>query len=187
MLIVPLYLIRCLIVKPTWLRSSRTKFVPLCPVVTLWFWLVLIIIIIFYPQVETLCNYHVGETVLSLQKATLIPGGSESLVYTTLSGGIGMLVPFTSREVGISCDQHPFSPSNINAWLREKVMRNDKRITKGEMLWSFIKFSLLILLENVWRSVWRICMWISGLKISFPVLHATVYLGALPSMLITYC
>ena len=43
-------------------------------------------------------------------------------------------------------------------------MRNDKRITKGEMLWSFIKFSLLILLENLWRSVWRICMWISGLK-----------------------
>ena len=48
-----------------------------------------------------MCNYHIGETVLSLQKATLIPGGSESLVYTTLSGGIGMLVPFTSREVCI--------------------------------------------------------------------------------------
>ena len=44
-------------------------------------------------------NYHVGETVLSLQKTTLIPGGSESLVYTTLSGGIGILVPFTSHEV----------------------------------------------------------------------------------------
>ena len=29
----------------------------------------------------------------------LIPGGSESLVYTTISGGVGMLVPFTSREV----------------------------------------------------------------------------------------
>lgn len=49
-------------------------------------------------KVETVCNYHVGESILSLQKATLIPGGSESLVYTTLSGGIGMLVPFTSRE-----------------------------------------------------------------------------------------
>lgn len=47
---------------------------------------------------ETLCSYHVGETVLSLQKTTLIPGGSESLVYTTISGGIGMLVPFTSHE-----------------------------------------------------------------------------------------
>lgn len=38
---------------------------------------------------------------LSLQKTTLIPGGSESLVYNTLSGGIGILVPFTSHEVEI--------------------------------------------------------------------------------------
>ena len=49
-------------------------------------------------KAEVLCNYHVGETVLSLQKATLIPGGSESLVYTTLSGTVGVMVPFTSRE-----------------------------------------------------------------------------------------
>uniref|UniRef100_A0AAR2K1C0 Splicing factor 3B subunit 3 n=1 Tax=Pygocentrus nattereri TaxID=42514 RepID=A0AAR2K1C0_PYGNA len=47
---------------------------------------------------EVIVNYHIGETVLSLQKTTLIPGGSESLVYTTLSGGIGILVPFTSHE-----------------------------------------------------------------------------------------
>ena len=50
-------------------------------------------------QAEVIMNYHVGETVLSLQKTTLIQGGSESLVYTTLSGGIGILVPFTSHEV----------------------------------------------------------------------------------------
>ena len=30
--------------------------------------------------------------------------------------------------------------------------------------WSFIKFSQLILKGNIWRSVWRICMWILGLK-----------------------
>lgn len=52
-----------------------------------------------FLQAEVVVNYHVGETVLSLQKTTLIPGGSESLVYTTLSGGIGILVPFTSHEV----------------------------------------------------------------------------------------
>lgn len=52
-------------------------------------------------QAEVIMNYHVGETVLSLQKTTLIPGGSESLVYTTLSGGIGILVPFTSHEVSL--------------------------------------------------------------------------------------
>ena len=50
-------------------------------------------------QVDIVMNFHIGEIVTSLQKATLIPGGSESLVYTTLSGGIGMLVPFTSHEV----------------------------------------------------------------------------------------
>ena len=37
-------------------------------------------------------------------------------------------------------------------------------ITKEKMLWSAIKFSQLILKGNVWRSVWRICMWILGLK-----------------------
>ncbi|XP_022082283.1 splicing factor 3B subunit 3-like [Acanthaster planci] len=47
---------------------------------------------------EIISNFHVGDTILSLQKATLIPGGSESLVYTTLSGAIGILVPFTSHE-----------------------------------------------------------------------------------------
>ena len=32
------------------------------------------------------------------QKANLIPGGNDSVVYTTLSGSVGMLVPFTSHE-----------------------------------------------------------------------------------------
>lgn len=49
-------------------------------------------------KTDVIVNFHVGEVVTSLQKATLIPGGSESLVYTTLSGGIGMLVPFSSTE-----------------------------------------------------------------------------------------
>ncbi|KAK2157142.1 hypothetical protein NP493_1904g00008 [Ridgeia piscesae] len=47
---------------------------------------------------DVMTNFHVGEVVTSLQKSTLIPGGSESLVYTTLSGSIGILVPFTSHE-----------------------------------------------------------------------------------------
>ena len=37
-------------------------------------------------------------------------------------------------------------------------------ITKEKMPWSFIKFSQLILKGNVWRSVWRICILILGLK-----------------------
>lgn len=35
---------------------------------------------------------------MSMQKATLIPGGSESLIYATINGSVGALVPFTSRE-----------------------------------------------------------------------------------------
>ena len=37
-------------------------------------------------------------------------------------------------------------------------------ITKEKMPWCFIKFSQLILKGYVWRSVWKICMWILGLK-----------------------
>ena len=37
-------------------------------------------------------------------------------------------------------------------------------LTKEKIPWSFIKFSQLILKGNAWRSVWRICMWILGLK-----------------------
>ena len=55
-----------------------------------------------FSQAELICHFYVGETVLSIQKTTLIQGGSECLVYSTLSGSIGALVPFTSKEVG-SC------------------------------------------------------------------------------------
>ncbi|VDP84976.1 unnamed protein product [Echinostoma caproni] len=49
-------------------------------------------------KVEMLCHFYVGEVVTALQKATLIPGGSEGIVYATLSGAVGMLVPFASRD-----------------------------------------------------------------------------------------
>ncbi|KER19387.1 CPSF A subunit region [Opisthorchis viverrini] len=49
-------------------------------------------------KAEVLCHFYVGEVVTTLQRATLIPGGSEGIVYATLSGGLGMLVPFSSRD-----------------------------------------------------------------------------------------
>ncbi|XP_072013068.1 splicing factor 3B subunit 3-like [Amphiura filiformis] len=49
-------------------------------------------------KADSIASFHVGDTILSLEKATLIPGGSESLVYTTLSGAVGIMVPFTSHE-----------------------------------------------------------------------------------------
>lgn len=49
-------------------------------------------------KADGVATFHVGETVTWLQKVTLIPGGWESLIYTTLSGSVGVLVPFTSHE-----------------------------------------------------------------------------------------
>ena len=49
-------------------------------------------------KADILCNFHIGEVILSMHKSTLIPGLSEALVYTTISGSIGVLVPFTSHE-----------------------------------------------------------------------------------------
>lgn len=72
---------------------TRT-FIPVTFVISYW---CLVSLMLF--QVDTVISFHIGEIITSLQRATLIPGGSESLVYTTLSGGIGMLVPFTSHEV----------------------------------------------------------------------------------------
>jgi splicing factor 3B subunit 3 len=49
-------------------------------------------------KLDHLANFHVGETILSLQKTTLVPGLSDCLIYATISGSIGVLVPFTSSE-----------------------------------------------------------------------------------------
>ena len=50
------------------------------------------------PRLDTLCNYYVGEVVTGMTRAALVAGGSESLIYVTVTGRIGALVPFTSRE-----------------------------------------------------------------------------------------
>ena len=71
----------------------------------------------------------------------------------------------------------------IHTLSRDKVMRINKMIIIEKIPWSFIKFSLLILKGNVWRSVWRICMWILGLKGlktkgKFPVEYHVVWIGS---------
>mmetsp|Transcript_10804 Transcript_10804/g.16593 ORF Transcript_10804/g.16593 Transcript_10804/m.16593 type:complete len:1302 (-) Transcript_10804:89-3994(-) len=50
------------------------------------------------PKLEVLCNYHVGEVVTNMTRASLVAGGAESLIYVTVTGRIGALVPFTSRD-----------------------------------------------------------------------------------------
>jgi splicing factor 3B subunit 3 len=50
------------------------------------------------PKLEVLCHYHIGEVVTSMTRASLVAGGAESLIYVTVTGRIGALVPFTSRD-----------------------------------------------------------------------------------------
>ena len=49
------------------------------------------------PKLELLCHYYVGEVVTSMTRSALVAGGPESLIYVTVAGRIGALVPFTSR------------------------------------------------------------------------------------------
>ena len=71
---------------------------------------------------------------------------------------------FRINPLSPNSDQHQFSPNNIHRLSRDKVVRSNKMITTDKMPWSFFKFSQVILKGSVWRTVWRICMWILGLK-----------------------
>jgi splicing factor 3B subunit 3 len=52
-------------------------------------------------KAECVSCIYIGDMVTTLQKTTLIPGGSDALVYCTISGGVGTLVPLTSKDVSI--------------------------------------------------------------------------------------
>ncbi|KAH9839239.1 CPSF A subunit region-domain-containing protein [Rhodofomes roseus] len=49
-------------------------------------------------KTKMLAHFHVGDIVMSINKASLVAGGREVLLYTGLHGTIGILVPFVSKE-----------------------------------------------------------------------------------------
>ena len=49
-------------------------------------------------KIENLCQYFVGDIITSIHRTTLISGGREVLLVTTLLGAIAIFVPFISRE-----------------------------------------------------------------------------------------
>lgn len=49
-------------------------------------------------KVEVLAHFYVGEVVTALQKVALVPGGQEVILYATVAGTVGALVPFSSRR-----------------------------------------------------------------------------------------
>src|SRR5690554_7950243 len=49
-------------------------------------------------RLEDIAIFHTGETITSVRKAALVPGGAEFILYATTMGTLGALLPFTSRE-----------------------------------------------------------------------------------------
>uniref|UniRef100_A0A1I8G522 CPSF_A domain-containing protein n=1 Tax=Macrostomum lignano TaxID=282301 RepID=A0A1I8G522_9PLAT len=44
------------------------------------------------------CTFHVGEALSSLRKTSLVPGENDCLLYTTISGSVGIALPLASKE-----------------------------------------------------------------------------------------
>ena len=89
----------------------------------------------------------------------MITKGKMLLLYIKFSQLIEFFKPLSANS-----NQKQVSPNNIHTLSRDKVMRINKMISIEKIPWSFIKLSQLILKGDVWRSVWRICIWILGLK-----------------------
>ncbi|VDO22795.1 unnamed protein product [Haemonchus placei] len=50
-------------------------------------------------KVDQVAVFYTGDLVTSLQKTSLVPGANECVIYTTIGGAIGILVPFISKDV----------------------------------------------------------------------------------------
>lgn len=49
-------------------------------------------------KINHLCEYHLGETITSINKASIVSGGRQVLVYTSFMGRIGILIPFPTKD-----------------------------------------------------------------------------------------
>lgn len=49
-------------------------------------------------KTEMIAHYNIGSVVTSITKIPLVAGGRDVLVYTTISGAVGALVPFVSPD-----------------------------------------------------------------------------------------
>jgi splicing factor 3B subunit 3 len=47
---------------------------------------------------EVVAHYYVGEVVVGMKRASLIQGGSEAVVYITITGKIGALLPIKAKD-----------------------------------------------------------------------------------------
>ena len=48
-------------------------------------------------KLDLKCNFYLGDVVTSLSRTSFVPGGDELVIYTTVSGAIGCLVPIRTK------------------------------------------------------------------------------------------
>ncbi|XWS07838.1 hypothetical protein CRYUN_Cryun41cG0027200 [Craigia yunnanensis] len=80
-------------------------------------------------KVEEIVLFHIGNVVTCLQKASLIPGGGECVLYGTVMGSLGAMLPFTSRD-----DVDFFS--HLEMHMRQEYPRVDEIIWLVDLLIS---------------------------------------------------
>ena len=49
-------------------------------------------------KLDQLTHFHLGETVTSMTKCSLVPGGREAIIAATVMGGLYAFVPMQSKE-----------------------------------------------------------------------------------------
>ena len=98
-------------------------------------------------KMEPLLTAHYFEMTLSIGIKILyvtIWTRYSTLVYITcMSHTWGLKQNNILNPLSPNGDQHQFFPNNIHMLPREMVMRVDKMINEGKMLWSVIKLSQL--------------------------------------------
>jgi splicing factor 3B subunit 3 len=77
------------------------------------------------PHKTTLeAHYYLGDIVTSLTKGNLVAGGREIIIYTGLSGTIGCLIPFVSKEdveMMTTLEMHLRQEASLNLLGRDHV------------------------------------------------------------------
>ena len=135
--------------------AIRFNLVQVCPSVPFF-----VFSVSFIPSSHFFSGYfNVSRSLVAVSSLTILMNFVAQLMVIMILSTCSRFNPLSPNS-----DQQQFSPNNIHTLSRDKVMRINKMIIIEKIPWSFIKFSQLILKGDVWRSVWRICMWILGLK-----------------------
>lgn len=87
-------------------------------------------------KLQQINQFHVGEPVLALAKTELQAGGQEVLLYGTVMGGLGAMLPFTSREDVDFFSHLEMHLRQVHAWITLLVERSKNRTaarSEGEL------------------------------------------------------